>query len=302
MSACHYSALLSKVILRAKSPNHKYFNMKINSSKLIPPLFCFIALTACGNANRSKAEEVLSSDSIPQPVKDFVSAVVNNDPEKFANAVNYPLHRPYPLKDINSEKEMKEYYPTLVDDSLRNVVKNAGVSDWESYGWRGWSLLDGNFVWIDDKVYGINYLSQKERKRHAQLVSEEIRSLYPSLQGNWTPVMCLQQMADGTIYRIDMTPAPTDSTEAGPYRMAVFSNGKNLKGRPHKVMRGHKETEGSMQNEIYTFTATDGKVIFSPENFDENTGNDQILIIDRSGTETALPVKSVYWLQLLQRE
>lgn len=114
-------------------------------------------------AGRTAVEAVEQSDSLPVAVKKLVRAIADNDSDGFAHMVSYPLQRPYPLRDIENADQMKAYYKNMVDDSLRNAVTHAGPDRWSEYGWRGWSLDDGRYIWVDDQVYDVQYLSYKEK-------------------------------------------------------------------------------------------------------------------------------------------
>ena len=122
-------------------------------------------------------EKVEKSDSLPTEVKLLVRAIADDDSVGFANMVSYPLQRPYPLRDIDGADQMKSYYKELVDDSLRNVITQAEPKRWSKYGWRGWTLDDGRYIWVDEGVYDVQYLSQKEIKMIDSLIREEILSI-----------------------------------------------------------------------------------------------------------------------------
>ncbi|MDE6717230.1 MAG: hypothetical protein K2J70_03465, partial [Muribaculaceae bacterium] len=100
---------------------------------------------SCGSKGSSGMSDTTAvvTDSLPADVTDIVDAVTKDDREKFSSRVNYPLARPYPLKDIEDEEEMKSYYQVMVDDSLKNVIAKSSGNDWSSEGWRGWTVEDG---------------------------------------------------------------------------------------------------------------------------------------------------------------
>ena len=45
---------------------------------------------------------------------------------------------------------MVAYYPTLIDDTLKKTIEEAPDSTWQEQGWRGWTLYDGSYIWIDN--------------------------------------------------------------------------------------------------------------------------------------------------------
>jgi len=92
-------------------------------------------------------------------VKPFVEAVVNNDREKIADLIYYPLNRQYPIPPIHHKQEMIERYDQIFDETLINEIKNSSVeTDWHAVGWRGIMFKSG-LVWIDydGSIIGINY-------------------------------------------------------------------------------------------------------------------------------------------------
>lgn len=219
-------------------------------------------------------ETILADDTIPSPVKQLVRAVADNDPERFAKLVSYPLARPYPLADIETEEEMKAYYPNLVDDSLRQSITHSGPSHWEKFGWRGWSLDDGRYVWVDDNVYAVNYVSGRERQMLDSLRNVEIASLPAGIRSGWQPVLCLRNPSDGTVYRIDARQHTGDGNEENTgapssdfhgdghhYRLAVYPPHSDLRGMPGQLLDGTLEIEGSAATATYRFHAREGRDI-----------------------------------------
>lgn len=247
----------------------------------------------CGRNESQGAQLVMESDSIPGAVKTFVMAVTEDDSVRLASIISYPLQRPYPLEDIETPDRMVGYYSTLIDDSLKQVVANAGPSDWNENGWRGWTIGDGRYVWVEDSLYDVPYVSARENSLRHELIRKEMETLDPSMRTGWSPVLCLLRTTDGTVYRIDIEEKPGDK----PYRLAEYRKEGNLHGKPHRMTRGHKESEGTAMSDSYIFEDKDVSTIYNPDETDE-AGNQVLLITDSKGNRTTWPVKKVYWRML----
>lgn len=248
------------------------------------------------SAASTAVEEVQNCDSIPTGVKRFVKAIEKNDRKELAAVVSYPLQRPYPLHDIESAEEMEKYYAVMVDDSLRLIVTNAHPSDWVEDGWRGYTLKDGGYVWIDDSVYEIPYVSKRERTIRDSLSRREMSSVSKRLRGDWHPEFCLRGSENQTIYRID---SKKNKGKEKIYRMVVYEKDADLTGDPAELLTGHKETEGTAQTAIYYFSG-DGlvKAIYTPDVTDDTPPS--IEYTGRDGTTLLIPVERVYWLDLIK--
>lgn len=263
--------------------------------------FCAVCvMAACTTDNGSKEtagyDALMRNDSIPQVVKNVVKAIYENDAALFAKEVGYPLQRPYPLKDIQNEAEMKDYYGIIVDDSLRNVVVNSGPEDWQKYGWRGYSLDDGFYIWVDESVYAVDYVSGKERQIIDSLLRVEKNSLPSQIRNGWEPVLTLISDDGANIYRIDRKVA-TEADSAPLYRLSVYdlSGDKvDLGKMPETLLEGHIEIEGSASVVSYVFPQKDGKeYVIYPD--DPTEGTPTMTLPD--GTEKTL--RKQPWHELL---
>lgn len=268
--------------------------MKIFSAQMYPlPLMLLAMVTACSNSPRTaSAPEPLNPDSVPQNVIQLVENVQRDDSAAFAGLVSYPIERPYPLKDIADSVEMKKYYTTLVDDSLKRVIANSKTSEWSENGWRGWTVRDGQYLWIDDKVYEIPYMSAKEVSKRRELAKREIQTLPADMRAGWMPEGCLIDLSDGTVYRID-----SDSTAASrPMRLAVYDRGKGLRKHPAKTLRGERRTEGTAGNITYVFSEIQGNdsTAYLIEAYSEEDGQPRLYHRKKSR-----PLKRAYWLEII---
>lgn len=257
------------------------------------------AVTACGGKSTEKQQTSATeaSDSIPTEVKEVVSAVRDNDAGRFASLVSYPLVRPYPLRDIHSEEQMREYYPILVDETLHNVIVNSPDSAWESLGWRGWTLDNGQYVWIDGQVYSIPYISKAEKKYRAELEKREMESLPKRFRKGWKPLGCMRSLSSKAVYRIDQNPKAHAGKD---FRMMVWSDSTQLDKEPTAVFIGRCNEEGTADVRTYFFASKNGaKAVYMG---DVNSPDDQprVLFTDPDGVNHADTVTSAYWLEMLR--
>lgn len=275
--------------------------MYINKTALIVALVAGLPLVNCGNSkNKAESDSSVASieqaDSIPESVKKLVKAVADDDREGFSKLVSYPLQRPYPLHDIETPEQMSEYYHNLVDDSLRNVIVKSGVDKWSEYGWRGWSLDDGRYIWVDENVYDVNYVSNSELRDLDSLRRVEIESIAPEIREGWRPMMCLQSSDSGKIYRVDTrtSGAPEENNH---YRLAVYNSDGDLAALPAQLFEGKMEIEGSAGSVSYYFhdKGETSEYILLPE----STESIDPVIIIPSGDNVTL--KRAYWHELINR-
>lgn len=270
--------------------------MYIKISAIFLTLIAGAMLPACGKKTpeASAVEAMESIDSIPNSVKLLVKAVAEDDSVSFAGMVSYPLQRPYPLRDITNADEMKAYYKEIVDDSLRNVISNAEPSRWKEYGWRGWSLDDGRYIWVDENVYDVQYISHKEQKTIDSLTREEINSLPEGIREGWKPVMCLLKTPDGNVYRIDIRTKgkPHDGKH---YRLAVYNPETNLRELPSLLLEGVMEKEGTAGTILYRFHDSEGsELTIEPDAPDSGT---PVLIVQNDST---IELQRAYWHELIK--
>lgn len=274
--------------------------MYINRTALIMALVAGLPLVNCGNSKNKMEQDtavaVENADSIPESVKKLVKAVADDDKDGFSQLVSYPLQRPYPLHDIETPEQMSEYYHNLVDDSLRNVIIKAGVDKWSEYGWRGWSLDDGRYIWVDENVYDVNYISNSELRNIDSLQRVEIASLAPELREGWRPMMCLKSSDSGKIYRVD-TRTTGKPEEINHYRLAVYGSGDDLAALPAQLLEGEMEVDGSAGSVSYHFhdKAAASDYILLPE----STESIDPVIIKPSGDNVTL--KRTYWHELVRK-
>lgn len=300
-------------------------------------LISFIAagttLCSCGSKTSTSytSDSAVVSDSLPVDVTDIVKAVANDDSISFSSHVSYPLERPYPLRDIRDEKEMKAYYPVLMDDSLRNVLAKSSSSEWSEAGWRGWTVKDGQYLWIDGDIYTVNYLSAREKTMKDSLVKREKALLHSTMRVGWMPEWVMEDTSEGTVYRIDadslsVASAASGGTSDGVYRLAVYKNGGDLRRQPERILRGKRKIEGTVGNVFYYFNDTPMKtdsdsVEYMIEVYSAETGGPRLYHREKrkefskrnlkksakesgSATDTLIDheLKKIYWLDKVNVE
>ena len=230
------------------------FKNKIGWKYLAMASICIssVSFTSCHDA---KAEKDSSDSSYVEPrpeaaLNELMRTLSENDAPGFAALCVYPIPRPYPLKSIEDSVSMVDYFPIIVDDSLRNYIKKSKIDDWENYGWRGWSIGDARPIWFDDGVEIIDYVSPAESGLQKILAREEIMSLAPQFRDGWIPVMTLKEIDGDKVFRID--------THNESYRLMGFDKIEHMRGIPSILMIGSASSEGSAGYAIYSFSDSTG--------------------------------------------
>ena len=231
--------------------------MKIKHILSVVLLGALVALSGCsGDQKTAAVTENGNIKKLPQVIRRLIKSSQSGDAKQFADLVYYPLQRPYPLKDINSKAEMEAYYGILMDDSIRNIISNSKASQWGEFGWRGWSLDDGQYIWIDEGIYAVPYMSKREIQISDSLTNIEIASLPKQIREGWKPILTLKNENDGYIYRIDKR-LEDIADESAHYRLCVYEKGSDYLKMPDELMDGVMTVEGSAMVVNYIFH--DGK-------------------------------------------
>ncbi|MDE6523715.1 MAG: hypothetical protein K2L17_12925 [Muribaculaceae bacterium] len=230
----------------------KYNNMCWKSLVLAGICISSIAFTSCHDAKAEKDNDDSSyAEQRPDAaLRELMRSLAENDAPGFAALCVYPIPRPYPLKAIDDSISMVDYFPIIADDSLRELMRNSKVEDWESYGWRGWSVGDSRPIWYDEGIQIIDYVSPAESGLQKILAREEIMSLAPQFREGWTPVMTLIEIDGDKVFRID---SKDDS-----YRLMGFENPEKMRDVPTILMTGAVSKEGSAGYATYTFSDSIG--------------------------------------------
>lgn len=229
-----------------------------------------ILLVSCNGNNHNSSENDIDDNYYSPMLQQIDSSIINNDAEAFASMTSYPIIRPYPIKDITDSATMVAYFPTIVDDSLRNMVRNKGLDGWQTMGWRGIMFNNGE-LWADTYIIAINYISKSEQALLDSLRAQEAASLHPSLNAiDFIPVMCIKDSDTNAIYRIDY--CYPDSNRFNTYRLAAYKNGSHLSGKPDVVLDGYLDIQGSSAVHYYNFGPDSvGKQIYFSIDYHEYT-------------------------------
>lgn len=203
----------------------------------------------------------------------ILEAIANGDKQTFAKIVSYPLNRPYPLPDIETEGQMVRYFDTLFDKQFRQQVAKLDSNSWDNVGWRGSMILDGE-IWDTDPVICINYSSPLEQRYAEYLRKKDMSRLHPSLRGNWEPYYGCQldgSACPGFEYSFARVDVSTDQeTDKEPsFRVAVFKKGTMASDVPDVVLLGKRVIEGSMQLETLYFESDKQAVIIVMEDVED---------------------------------
>lgn len=219
----------------------------------------------------------------------ILEAIANGDKQTFAKMVSYPLSRPYPLPDIETEGQMVRYFDTLFDKRFRQLIAKLDSNSWDNVGWRGCMILDGE-IWDTDPVICINYSSPLEQCYAEYLRKKDMSRLHPSLRGNWEPYCCYHLDGAGfpsfeySFARVDVSTDHNSETEPS-FRVAIFKKGTKASDAPTIVLLGERTIEGSMHLETLYFKSDRYTVVIVPE--DVVDGKSYCSIYDRVGKEVA---------------
>jgi hypothetical protein len=116
-------------------------------------------------------------------ISQLIECFKNNDKEKIAELIVYPLSREYPVSSIKNEKELISRFDEIFDDTLIRMINSSNPAlDWSEVGWRGIMLLNGE-IWVntEGKIIGINYQTAKEKHLKNKLIDIDKKTIYSSL-------------------------------------------------------------------------------------------------------------------------
>lgn len=245
-----------------------------------------VSVMACGRNEKTEEIEPLE----PRPdnaLRELMRSLREADAPGFAALCVYPIPRPYPLREIDDSVAMVEYFPVMVDDSLRNVMRRASLDDWESFGWRGWSMRDDQPVWYDEGVLFVDYESKAESALRKILAKEEMMTLAPEYRDGWTPVTALAETDGPMVFRIDRN--------GDVYRLMGFSGVEDISLKPDLLLDGSMEEEGSARSQIYVFADGNTKAEYIPD------AEPPVYITITSPKETqTIDVRPVYWRDIIK--
>lgn len=314
------------MVCRRYTGGHKEFEDKTKNllkMKKLAYLFLMSILSvfvACQNQNNNRIEGVEGSDTADlitpdmlydgeivydsmtdKNLLDIMLAILNNDKSDVASRVLYPLDRVYPLKDIKDSAQMENYFSVIFDDSIKNVLRNMTVRSWDFHNYKGITFANGEYIWTEgSRITGINYYSEREQSMLDGLRKQEIASLDKSLQGDWFPVMCLRDINDGTIFRVDSHNSDYSDNYGDEIRMAIYDEGKDLHGKPSRVLMGVYHIEGSFPS-FYMYCSSHLDMVWLSVNLNYSEDCEAYRMkYYEQGSETERTVDDCYWLDLLK--
>jgi hypothetical protein len=177
----------------------------------------------------------------------FINFVKNNQKEKLADLISYPLKREYPITNIRNKKEFIKRYDEIFDVILKNIiVKSNPAKDWSEVGWRGIMLNRGD-IWMDTdgKIIAINYQSKLEKEIKEGKVKIEKSTLHPSL-ANYNEPVCIIETSK---FRVRI-----DDMGKQNYRYASWAITKKMSEKPDLIITNGKFiAEGTGGNHRYEF-------------------------------------------------
>lgn len=180
-------------------------------------------------------------------VADFIVNIKNQQKEKLADNIAFPLKRKYPLPVIKSKEDFVKRFQEVFDPELIKLISNSTPSkDWFAIGSRGIMFHNG-MVWLDfdGRLKAVNYQSLLEQQQRTKLIEKEKASLHPSISSFDEPVL----ICETEKYRIRI-----DAMSNQQYRYAVWPLKSKKGDKPDLVIgKGTLIFDGSGGNHRYEF-------------------------------------------------
>ena len=295
--------------LRKRTP----FRISVSLNILLI-LFAILLLTSCKNNQtevvsdtaEEQGEEQYEHWQNPYPDLTYgqirqliITSIVNGDKETFANLVQYPIRRDYPLRNIENKEQMIANFDLIFDAAFRDTIAMLDSNSWEEVGWRGYMLYHG-MLWGDGPVEVINYSSPQEQKLRADIIAKEMSALHPSLQGEWGPVDRFL-LDDGKYGFARLDVVTTESQK--PFRLTIFKKNAKVGDPPALTLTGDSDVQGSIGYTTYYFRNNDGyEAVYSPDYYPEDDSEwaafkPFITLISLNGKETKLTIKQSRYYQ-----
>lgn len=248
------------------------------------PLALAGGILSCGRKNDN--ENTQYGDRPDKEIRNLMETLRKGDAPGFAALCVYPIPRPYPLRDIADSTAMVEYFPVMVDDSLQNIMSRTRVDDWESFGWRGWSMRDSQPVWYDEGVLFVDYESKAERALQKILAREELMTLASEYRDGWTPVATLAEARGSQIFRID--------SKGDVYRLMGFVDSSAIGGKPYLLLDGSMTEEGTAESQIFRFSGDGVNAEYIPD-----AEPPAYITMSTPNGSSDIEVTPVYWRDLV---
>ncbi len=180
-------------------------------------------------------------------VKTIIALFKENNVDKIANSINYPLHREYPIPPIRDKDAFKQRFNEVFDTILINKIAKSKLEQWSDVGWQG-VMLDNGLVWLgysDAVITAVNYQGEVEKKLRETLIIKDKENLHASLKTLVSPTYKIQTKK----YHIRI-----DELANYKYRYASWKIGEKESSKPDIILTdGEKVFEGSGGNHVFTF-------------------------------------------------
>lgn len=188
----------------------------------------------------------LTADQIER-VKTIIALFKENNIDKIAKRINYPLHREYPIPPIRDKETFKQRFSEVFDTILIDKIANSKLEQWSEVGWRG-VMLDNGIVWLgytDAVITAVNYESDVEKKLRTALIVKDKENLHASLKTLVSPTYKIQTKH----YHIRI-----DELTNNKYRYASWKMGEKELSKPDIILNdGEFVFEGSGGSQVFTF-------------------------------------------------
>ncbi len=187
------------------------------------------------------------TDEQTERVKTIIALFKENNIDKIANRINYPLHREYPIPPIRDKEAFKQRFNEVFDTILIDKIVNSKLEQWSAVGWQG-VMLDYGMVWLgysDAVITAVNYESDFEKKLREALIIKDKENLHASLKTFVNPTYKIQTKK----YHIRI-----DELTNYKYRYASWKMGEKELSKPDIILNdGEFVFEGSGGNSVITF-------------------------------------------------
>ena len=97
--------------------------------------FCYLTKGYSGNEEDVSNESSFSGKKDTATILTFIEEGKKGNLPAIANLFVYPIERPYPLPPIKDSAEFVQYGKIIFDDSIRQVLSETTIEDWEDRGW-----------------------------------------------------------------------------------------------------------------------------------------------------------------------
>jgi len=187
------------------------------------------------------------SETFESNINNIITLFKQKDIDKIASIVNFPLRREYPIPNIENEKELKLRFDEVFDKTFIDMIANSEINQWSEVGWRG-TMFENGILWIESysgRIIAVNYQSEFEKKRKADLIAKEKKDLHISLKNFESPTYRIK--TKNYLIRIDRL-------SNNKYRYASWKTGEKESSKPDIILsNGEIEFLGSGGNHIIVF-------------------------------------------------